>query len=258
MEQVGLDQALDFVAEALVELRTGVALTGAGVSVPSGIPDFRSPGGLWERHDPAERASIGAFTADPVRAWELFAEQEAAIRGAEPNPAHEALARLERLGVLYGLITQNVDGLHDEAGSAAVVEFHGSFRRLRCPRCPRCYGPAARDGLGTPPRCEDCNHVLRPDAVLFGEVIPDDAMVGAMQLIRTCGVLLVVGTSASVPPAAAIPDLAYAGGALVVELNLAPTPLTDWCQVTILGDAAETLPKLADRVAERLLVSVPA
>jgi len=245
MERVTLAMALDFVAQALVARRTGVALTGAGISVPSGIPDFRSPGGLWERYDPEEHATIGAFLRDPEKAWEMLGEQQAAIRQARPNPAHVALARLERAGVLYGVITQNIDGLHQEAGSACVVEFHGSFRRLLCPGCAKIHDAADHDT--PPPRCA-CGRVLRPDVVLFGETIPNDVVAAAMQLTRTCGVMLVVGTSAAVPPAAAIPDLASAGGALVVELNLAPTPLTEWCEVTILGDAAETLPALADRV----------
>lgn len=250
MERVSLTRALDFVAGTLVQRRSGLALTGAGISVPSGIADFRSPGGLWDTFDPKEHATIGAFRADPERSWKMLSAQEATIRRARPNPAHLALARLERLGVLYGVITQNVDSLHQEAGSACVVELHGSFRRLVCPstRCDQVLDASQRQDLGLP-ICS-CGQVLKPDVILFGEQLDDNTLTAARQLTQTCGVMLVIGTSAAVPPAAAFPQLASAGGALVVELNIEPTAITEWCEVTILGDAAETLPKLTDRVAE--------
>jgi NAD-dependent deacetylase len=130
-----------------------------------------------------------------------------------------------------------------------VVEFHGSFRRLQCIGCGQIHDASRRDELGMPPRCA-CGQLVKPDVVLFGETIPDDVIAGAMQLVRTCGVMLVAGTSAAVPPAANIPHLASAVGALVVEFNLEPTGLTDWCEVTILGDASETLPMLAERVEQ--------
>jgi NAD-dependent deacetylase len=181
----------------------------------------------------------------------MLAAQEATIRKARPNPAHMALARLERLGVLYGIITQNVDSLHHEAGSACVVELHGSFRRLVCTStlCDQVLDASRRPDLGLP-ICNCCGRVLKPDVTLFGEQLDENTLTAARQLTRTCGVMLVIGTSAAVPPAAAFPQLASAGGALVVEFNIEPTAITDWCEVTILGDAAETLPKLTDRVGE--------
>ena len=161
------------------------------------------------------------------------------------------MAQLERLGVLYGIITQNIDNLHQEAGSACVVEFHGNGRRLQCPTCSSCYLGAERDTLGMPPRC-GCGRILKPGIVFFEETIPNDVLAAAVQLTRTCGVMLVVGTSATVAPAAMFPHLAHAGGALLAEFNVGPTELTEACDAAIFGDVAVTLPMLARRVQELL------
>ncbi len=240
---------LDGIAEALIAQRAGVALTGAGISVPSGIPDFRSPGGLWDRYDLAEYGTLGAFTANPEKVWKLLSELEKTVAGAAPNPAHLALAKLERLEVLHGVITQNVDGLHQEAGSACVVELHGNCRRLHCLSCGKYVGPERRAELGTPPKCV-CGRVLKPDMVFFGETLSNETLSAAMELTRSCGVMLVVGTSATVTPAAMIPHLASAGGALLIEVNTTPTELSEACDISIQGDAADFLPCLADRVEE--------
>jgi len=243
--------ALLDVARALVDLRHGVALTGAGISVPSGIPDFRSSGGLWDRFDPMEYATIDAFRADPDKVWTMLAELDELVVSARPNPAHHALADLERLGVLDGIITQNIDNLHQDAGSTRVVEFHGNGRRLICLECDRSYGIAQGRELGMPPRC-GCGKLLKPDVVLFGEAIPDQAFAGSQELTATCAVMLVVGTSATVMPCSLIPHMARRVGAKLVEINTEPTELTASCDFRIHGDAAETLPRLAELVGSRL------
>lgn len=242
---------LDRIADALIAQRAGVALTGAGISVPSGIPDFRSDDGLWERYDIQEYGTIGAFMSHPEKVWEMLCELEETVGAAEPNPAHLALAKLERLGVVYGVITQNVDGLHQEAGSATVVEFHGNSRRLVCTACRRYFGPDQRSELTMPPKC-DCGRILKPDMVFFGETLSDDIVAAAMELTRSCDVMLVVGTSATVAPAAMLPHLAAAGGALLIEVNTTPTEISEGCDISIIGDAADFLPALADRVEQRL------
>lgn len=240
------------VAEALVRWRHGVALTGAGISVDSGIPDFRSPGGLWERFDPMDYASIDAFRRDPVRVWRMLGALDELLQAAGPNPAHLALARLERLGVLEGLVTQNVDNLHQAAGSKRVVEFHGNGSRLRCLRCGAVEPAARARELGSPPRCATCAEVLKPDVVFFGEMIPEQAMRDAMELVQRCKVMLVVATSATVAPASLIPLLASQNGAFVVELNLAPTELTPSCDVAVHASVTDSLPLIADRVEAML------
>jgi NAD-dependent deacetylase len=247
---------LDRIALALMAQGAGVALTGAGISVPSGIPDFRSDGGLWDEYDIEDYGTIGAFMTDPEKVWQLLAKLEQRVRRAKPNPAHLALAKLERLGVLHGIITQNVDGLHGEAGSAAVVEFHGNCQRLHCRPCAKYFGPEQRDALGTPPKCS-CGRVLKPDMIFFGETISNETISGAMALSRSCTVMLVIGTSASVAPASMIPHLASAGGALLIEVNTTPTDLSEACDISIQGDAADFLPCLADRVEELLKRAAP-
>jgi NAD-dependent deacetylase len=240
------------VAEALVRWRHGVALTGAGISVDSGIPDFRSPGGLWERFNPMDYASIDAFRLDPIRVWTMLGELGELLRAARPNPGHVALARLERMGVLDGIVTQNVDNLHQAAGTRRVVEFHGNGSRLRCLRCDRVEPTERIDGLGQPPRCPSCAEVLKPDVVFFGEMIPEEAMRGSMELLNGCKVMLVVATSATIAPASMIPLAAKEQGAFLVELNLAPTDLTRLCDVSVHASVTESLPLLVDRVEELL------
>ncbi|MBW2525577.1 MAG: NAD-dependent deacylase [Deltaproteobacteria bacterium] len=236
---------------ALVERRHGVALTGAGISVPSGIPDFRSSGGLWERFDPMEYATIDAFLSDPDKVWRMLVELDDLVTHARPNPAHRALAELEQLGVLDGIVTQNVDNLHQDAGSTQVVEFHGNGSRLVCLACEKGYDVSDRELLGMPPRCS-CGKLLKPDVVLFGEAIPERAFAGSQELTATCAVLLVVGTSATVMPCALIPRLAMRVGAMVVEVNVENTELSPICDVTLRGDAAETLPALVESVRSKL------
>ena len=202
-----------------------VALTGAGISVESGIPDFRSPGGLWERFDPMEYAHIRAFRANPAKVWTLLKEMDAVITAARPNPAHLALAALEAQGLLLGVITQNVDNLHQAAGSRRVVEFHGNALRFVCDTCKGQHPRETLDFDHTPLYCL-CGGLIRPDVVFFGEAIPAAAQQESEELARDCDLLLVIGTSGEVAPASYLPYTAKDHGATIVENNLEPTRLT--------------------------------
>lgn len=214
--------------EALHLLRrhgNAVALTGAGISVESGIPAFRGAQGLWSRYDPAEYASIEAFLRDPEKVWSMLFGLFDVLSGAVPNAAHAALADLERFGVLRSVITQNVDGLHQAAGSRRVIEFHGNAEELVCLFCGSRFRAREKLRRGVAPRC-GCGRILKPELVLFGEAIPEAAQRDAETEARCCGVLLVVGTSAEVAPACDIPRLAVANGAAVIEINPEETGLT--------------------------------
>ncbi len=250
--------ALKEVARKIAAGKKNVAFTGAGISVESGIPDFRSAGGLWERFDPMEYATIDAFRADPTKVWGMLAEMHEVVERARPNPAHRALARLEELGLLAGVITQNIDNLHQEAGSNNVIEFHGNARRLVCAcgfaeSAKATMRRMAEQGRPMPPRCERCFAVLKPDVVFFGEPIPPRAHRLALQLSEAPDVFLVVGTSAEVAPASYLPVVARRTGGTVVEVNLEPTPLSDGiADFAFRGQAGEVLPALVQEV-ERLV-----
>ncbi len=213
-------------AAHLAATRRAVALTGAGISIESGIPAFRGKGGLWERFDPMEIAHIDALQRDPARVWKvLVRDLKAVMDRAAPNDGHKGLARLEALGILRTVITQNIDGLHQMAGNTDVIEFHGSFAWQRCMQCDRRVETRTVDDTVLPPRCS-CGGVLRPDAVFFGEMIPPMALWRSQETTAACEVMLVIGTSAVVQPAAAMPLIAKENGAVVIEINPEPTPLT--------------------------------
>ncbi|ACL02801.1 SIR2 family NAD-dependent protein deacylase [Desulfatibacillum aliphaticivorans] len=213
-------------AEDIKNARLVVALTGAGVSVESGIPPFRGKGGLWEKFDPMEIAHIDSFLANPERVWRiLVAEMKGVIDKAQPNNLHKGLARLEETGNLAAIITQNVDGLHQAAGSKDVIEFHGTFAEQRCMDCEAKI-PTSEVSLEViPPRCS-CGGMLRPDCVFFGEMIPSEALWRSKELAEQCDVMMVVGTSAIVEPAASMARIAKLGGATVIEMNMERTMLT--------------------------------
>lgn len=213
------------VADLLSRSLTPVALTGAGISVESGIPSFRGAGGLWEKYDPFEYAHIQSFLRQPVKVWRMLMELEEVIRRAQPNPAHLALAELERLGKLTAVITQNVDNLHQAAGSRRVIEFHGNARRYVCLRCRRQIPETEVDLSQLPPFCP-CGGLIKPDIVFFGEEIPPEASREAFSLAETCDLMLVIGTSAAVMPASYLPFTAKNHGALIVEINPETTSLT--------------------------------
>ncbi len=222
-----------------------VALTGAGVSVESGIPPFRGKGGLWERLDPMEFAHIDAFLRNPARVWDILVrEMKDIVDRALPNSAHLALARLEKMGDLAAVITQNIDGLHQAAGNRDVIEFHGSFARQRCMKCGKIVPTHLVSLKSLPPRCE-CGGILRPDCVFFGEAIPLEALTRSQELSSNCDVMLVIGTSAEVQPAASMPRIAKYAGARIIEINTEPTPLTaSYSDLWLKGRAGEVLESL--------------
>jgi len=218
------------------------ALTGAGISVESGIPDFRSAGGLWARFDPMEYAYIRAFRRNPAKVWAMLTEMDALITRARPNPAHIALAELEARGFLRGIITQNVDNLHQAAGSNRVVEYHGNALRFVCDTCRGHHPRESLDFSHTPLYCL-CGGLIRPDVVFFGEAIPPAAQAEAEDLARQCDLMLVIGTSGEVAPASYIPAIAKEWNALIVEVNLEPTRLTYSLTDHFLpGSAGQVLP----------------
>jgi NAD-dependent deacetylase len=234
---VSRESLTEKVAELLRSSRLTVALTGAGLSVESGIPAFRGSQGLWDRYDPLEYAHIEAFRADPKKVWEMLAELGGLVERARPNPAHRGLARLEEMGYLRAVITQNIDALHQRAGSREVIEFHGNGQRLVCLGCGRRYAQEAV-ALGTlPPRCT-CRGVLKPDVVFFGEPIPPEASEKALAYCRQCDLLLVIGTSAVVAPASHLPLIAKQQGARIVEINLERTHLSDTVADVVLETSA--------------------
>ncbi len=244
-----MDDLIQRAAEDLVKARSAAALTGAGISVESGIPPFRGPGGLWEKIDPMEYASIDAFMEDPSRVWRvLLKDMKELLDTARPNPAHQGLARLEKLGLLKTVITQNVDGLHQAAGNTDVIEFHGTFASHRCIQCNRREETSAIDLTRIPPLCR-CGGIWRPECVFFGEMIPPLALMRSQQASAGCRVMLVIGTSATVQPAATMPIIAKQAGARIIELNEEETPLTGWISdYRIPGKAGEVMYRLVEKV----------
>lgn len=236
--------------EALVFRGNAVALTGAGISVESGIPAFRGSQGMWEKFDPAEYATIGAFLRDPEKVWEMLSEMIDVLKGASPNPAHFGLAEMERRKVLRSVITQNVDGLHQAAGSRKVIEYHGNPRELVCVSCWKRYPSMEKIAEGIPPRCR-CGEILKPDIVFFGEPIPWMAQEQAEEEARSCGVLLVIGTSAQVSPACDIPRIAKERGAFIIEINPEETSLTARvADLHLPGNASEVVERMMEHLGE--------
>jgi len=225
-----------------------VAFTGAGISVESGIPDFRGAGGLWEKYNPSEYATIEAFHANPQKVWMMLKEMGSLLESSRPNPAHLALAELEEMGHVRSIITQNIDNLHQDAGNKRVIEFHGSHRKLVCLSCGRLYGREEVDLEVLPPRCR-CTGALKPNVVFFGEPIPWGAHLQAQQEAKDCEVMLVIGTSAVVFPACDLPAMAKQKGATIIEVNLEETPLTRYISDWILnGPASSILQSVLEQV----------
>jgi NAD-dependent deacetylase len=239
--------SVERLADLLRDRQPCVVLTGAGVSTESGIPDFRSPGGLWEQFDPLEYGSIQAFRADPAKVWRFYAPRFSVLTEAEPNDAHRALAELERAGLVQALVTQNIDLLHERAGSRDVVEVHGSIRTSTCPACGARYDLARvlelLAGSGAP-ACPACGAILKPDVVFFGELLPAEAIDRAYTLARGAGLLLVVGSALEVHPVASLPDETLnAGGALAI-VNRGPTAFDARAELKLDAAAGETLARL--------------
>ncbi len=256
MENVELGRLARRAAKILVEARgRALVFTGAGVSTESGIPDFRGPSGLWRRIPP-EVFSIEYFLSNPGEVWRLYAELHRVLAEARPNPAHRAIARLEEMGLVEAVITQNIDGLHQAAGGRRVLELHGSGREAVCLACGARLGieEAIRLGqeMGWPPRCPRCGGLLKPDAVFFGEPLPRGVLEEALRLARRARAVLVVGSSLQVYPAALVPEEAARHGARLITVNLEPTPL-DWRAELVVRERAGRFLPLVVEEAEKLL-----
>jgi len=241
-------------AELLSSARHGLALTGAGVSAESGIPTFRGEGGLWTQYNPIKVASIEYFMADPSAYWKVSKDRGRVALAAQPNPGHRAFAALEAAGHLAAVVTQNTDGLHQESGSRRVIEVHGSGRTVQCLDCgnrePR-SGVQSRLEVEMPPRCKVCGGAfLKPTVVLFGEAMPASAVQEAFGLARQADVMLVVGSSLLVYPAADIPLVALRSGAAMIIINAEPTPFDDLAEVVIRGRSGEVLPEIVALIGE--------
>jgi NAD-dependent deacetylase len=243
-----LQQELERAAEIFSRSKLAIALTGAGISVPSGIPDFRSPGGLWSRFDPWEVASAEALRRNPEGVWRFLLDAARLMASAEPNPAHAALAELENAGLLHAVITQNIDGLHQRGGSREVIEFHGSMDRYFCHGCGREADGSRVESLGEgdiPWRCDSCEGLIRPDVVFFGESIPPRALMESFRLADEADAVLVVGTAGEVAPANVIPQRIKARGGSVVDATLGATHFGPLCDVKLDAPAEQSLPLLA-------------
>jgi NAD-dependent deacetylase len=243
---VAVSAQAERLAQLLRNSKCAVVLTGAGVSVPSGIPDFRTPGtGLWENVDPMEVAHIDAWRRDPNRFWQFYGDRFATLVHKEPNEAHLALAELERRGLVKAVITQNIDRLHRKAGSERVVEVHGSIEHSVCLSC---HGKLPLDevvgqlraGQGAP-RCAGCNVPLKPDVVLFGELLPEGAMSEAQALALDADLMVCVGSSLEVYPVAGLPAMTRGGGGRLALVTQGPTPYDADAEVKLDGDVVEEL-----------------
>jgi NAD-dependent deacetylase len=235
-------------AELLSAARRGLALTGAGVSAESGIPTFRGEGGLWRQYDPIKVASIEYFMADPSAYWKVSKDRGRVALAAQPNPGHRAIASLEATGHLAAVVTQNTDGLHQDSGSRRVIEIHGSGRTVQCLDCGNREARSevqSRLDVEMPPRCKVCGgSFLKPTVVLFGEAMPPAAVQEAFGLARQTDVMLVVGSSLLVYPAAEIPLVAVRSGAPMIVVNAEPTPFDELAEVVIHGKSGDVLPEI--------------
>ena len=239
--------------QALSEARAVAVLTGAGVSAESGVPTFReAQTGLWAEYRPEDLATPEAFHQNPQRVWEWYQWRRDLVAKVGPNPGHDALVEMEAhitaRGGAFTLLTQNVDGLHHQAGSQHIYELHGNIQRIKCAQCGiEAQGWAADE---SPPRCQQlgCNGLLRPDVVWFGESLPQRALQAAIEAAHTCEIFFSIGTSALVQPAASLPLMALESDALLVEINPQPTPLTPRADFALQGASGEILPELVERI----------
>jgi NAD-dependent deacetylase len=228
-----------------------VVLTGAGASTESGIPDFRSATGIWARYDPAEVASIDGFRRDPERVWEFYGRRLEVLGEAQPNAAHLALVELERAGWIEALITQNVDRLHERAGSRELIEVHGSMRTARCLDCELSEPMEAVAARLPVPRCLVCDGVLKPGVVMFGEQLPPAAIDRATALAESAALLLVVGSSLAVWPVAGLPEATLIRGGRLAIVNREPTVYDTRAELVVHGSAGKMLSGVASRLLDR-------
>jgi NAD-dependent deacetylase len=239
-------------AEMISKSASTVALTGAGVSTKSGIPDFRGPDGLWTKVDPAKFASVNGFLSDPKGWWEMALEMAPTVINAKPNPSHTMLAKLEKLGLLDCLVTQNVDGLHQKAGSKNVLEVHGSLFSATCTVCQiqvdRKYLEKAMKKRQIPVMCPTCGGLLKLDTVFFGEAPPQKTLGAAVEAARNCQLLLAVGSYLVVYPVATLPTIATQSGAKFIIINQEPTPLDQMADLVFHAEAGETLTQIVKAI----------
>ncbi|MDF1500304.1 MAG: NAD-dependent deacylase [Anaerolineales bacterium] len=256
MKSLAITELIHEAAALLLQSNQAVALTGAGISTPSGIPDFRSQdSGLWRRFDPMAVASLAAFRYQPETFFEWVRPLVASMLSAVPNPAHTSLARLEEAGLISGVVTQNIDDLHHRAGSKTVFEVHGHLRRATCIQCYRSYSTEGHietfAECGEIPRCDDCDGILKPDIVLFGEQLPVEIVSSAQKLIDESDLILITGSSLEVTPAASMPVRSLNRGARLIIVNMDPTYLDERADVLIHADVVDVLPQLADELLNK-------
>ncbi|MBI4790892.1 MAG: NAD-dependent deacylase [Chloroflexi bacterium] len=249
----GSEQKIAQAANLIRAAKHAVALTGAGISTPSGIPDFRSPGsGLWEHADPMSVASIWGFIERPQGFYDWVKPLTKLMMLAKPNPAHVALAELEACGRIHAVITQNIDNLHQHAGSKRVLEVHGHMREATCIRCYHLVPgqPLMEKFLadGAVPKCEVCGGVMKPNVVMFGEMLPVSVMYEAEQESKTCDVMLIIGSSLEVAPAADLPLMAKKNGAKLIIVNKSPTSVDSHAAIVLREDVAVALPRIVEAV----------
>ena len=245
--------SVERLTELVRDFQPCVVLTGAGISTESGIPDFRSPTGIWARYDPMEYATIDAFLADPVKVWDFYGKRLRVLRDAEPNDGHRALAELEERGWVRAVITQNIDRLHERAGSRTLVEVHGSIRTSSCLDCGAVvpFEDVVRRLAHAPAPACTCGRILKPDVIMFGELLPEAAIVRASQLASEARLMLVVGSTLEVYPVAGLPLETLAAGGSIAIVNRGRTPLDGRASLTIDGGAGETLRALAASLPAR-------
>lgn len=250
-----MDKELLEAAEIICNAQYTIALVGAGISAESGIPTFRGPGGLWTKYGEPDMRGYQRFLADPEGWWRNrlsatsgLGELAAALQTARPNPAHYALSDLEQMNYLRHIITQNVDNLHQEAGTINITEIHGNRLKLRCIQCNTRFSSDEFPIVEIPPRCPECTGLVKSDTVMFGEPIPQDALSECYAQTYRCDCMLLIGTSAVVYPAAEFPIIARRRGARLIEVNPLETSLSDACDVVLRGPAGEVMPRLVTQV----------
>lgn len=253
-----LQEEIEKAAVLVLKAKYVVAVVGAGMSVESGIPPFRGPGGLWTKYGEPPMDGYQRFLADPKGWWETYQqasyrrELDVAIKQAKPNAGHYALAELEQMGILKYIITQNVDNLHQVAGSKSVAEIHGNRYKLRCISCGSRFPREGFQITELPPRCPRCHGIVKGDGVMFGEPIPPDTLDKCEEEAYKCDYMLLVGTSGTVYPAAGFPTVVKRRGGSLIEVNLYETSLTYMCDAVLRGSSGEALPLLVQRTKERL------
>lgn len=239
-------------AQMIIDSKSTIALTGAGVSTKSGIPDFRGADGLWTKVDPAKFASLNGFLSEPMAWWELALELAPSLMNAKPNPAHTKLVELEKMGLLDWVITQNVDGLHQRAGSQYVLEIHGSLFSGTCTVCQyqvdRQYLEKAMKKRQIPVMCPSCGGLVKLDTVFFGEALPQKELAMAIESARQCQLMLAIGSYLVVYPVASLPTIAKQSGAQLIIINQEPTPFDSVADIVFTAEAGETLTTMVEAI----------